>query len=245
MSFVFLEETTSTNDVARDPSYGCGDVICAEYQSAGRGQRGHRWSSRRGENLMFSLVLTPEFIPVERQFLLSQMVTLSLVETLAVYGIDATVKWTNDIYAGDRKICGMLIENDLGHGLFSRAIVGIGLNVNQREFDPELPNPTSMVRQTGREYDRRSVLQAFYDRFMRMYETVRRDFSAAERIAQEYNGRLYRLGERHPFRLPDGTVFGGVIRGVEPAGGLLVEHPDGACRSYLFKEIEFVIAGRE
>ncbi len=100
----FLEETTSTNDEARNPRYGHGDAICAERQTAGRGQRGHTWSSEEGRNLMFSLVWEPRFLPVSEQFLLSEAVALALTDLFGGYGIDARIKWTNDIYAGDRKL---------------------------------------------------------------------------------------------------------------------------------------------
>ena len=100
----FLEETTSTNDEARNPRYEHGDAICAERQTAGRGQRGHTWSSEEGRNLMFSLVWEPRFLPVSEQFLLSEAVALALTDLFGGYGIDARIKWTNDIYAGDRKL---------------------------------------------------------------------------------------------------------------------------------------------
>ena len=154
----FLEETTSTNDEARNPRYGHGDAICAERQTAGRGQRGHTWSSEEGRNLMFSLVWEPRFLPVSEQFLLSEAVALALTDLFGGYGIDARIKWTNDIYAGDRKLVGILIEHNLTGDRLSRTIVGIGVNVNQTRFDPSLPNPSSMCLETGCEYDRQEVL---------------------------------------------------------------------------------------
>ena len=153
----FLEETTSTNDEARNPRYGHGDAICAERQTAGRGQRGHTWSSEEGRNLMFSLVWEPRFLPVSEQFLLSEAVALALTDLFGGYGIDARIKWTNDIYAGDRKLVGILIEHNLTGDRLSRTIVGIGVNVNQTRFDPSLPNPSSMCLETGCEYDRQEV----------------------------------------------------------------------------------------
>ena len=111
-----IAETTSTNDLAREERYGHGDVICAERQTAGRGQRGHTWTSPEGVNLLFSVVLCPTFLPAGEQFLLSQAVALALVDTLGTCGIDARIKWTNDIYAGDRKLVGILIEHHLAGG---------------------------------------------------------------------------------------------------------------------------------
>ena len=107
-----IDETTSTNDEARDAKYRHGDIVWAERQTAGRGQRGHTWTSPEGENLTFSMVLEPRFLPVGEQFLLSEAVTLALTDTFAAYGIDTRIKWTNDIYIGDRKLVGILIEHN-------------------------------------------------------------------------------------------------------------------------------------
>ena len=114
----------STNDEARNALYGEGDVVIAEHQTAGRGQRGHTWESAVGENLTFSLILEPRFLPVNEQFLLTEVLALGLVDTLAEFGIEARIKWTNDIYVGDKKIVGMLVENSLGGGCLARTIAG-------------------------------------------------------------------------------------------------------------------------
>jgi len=153
-----IAETTSTNDDARDARYRHGDVVWAERQSAGRGQRGHAWSSAEGENLTFSLVLEPVRLAVGEQFLLSQAVALALVDTFAACGIDTRIKWTNDIYAGDRKLVGILIEHRYSGPTLARSVVGIGINVNQTAFDPALPNPVSMALAAGRRFDRRGGL---------------------------------------------------------------------------------------
>ena len=215
-------------------------MICAERQTAGRGQRGHTWTSPEGVNLLFSVVLCPTFLPAGEQFLLSQAVALALVDTLGTCGIDARIKWTNDIYVGDRKIVGILLEHNLAGGALSRTIVGIGLNVNQTEFDPALPNPTSMRLLAGRAFDRDEVLRVLYERLMDRYAELER--SGGEALQQAYRKALYRLDERQRFRDPaSGAEFEAVIRGVRPAGDLLLEHADGTLRTYLFREVEFVI----
>lgn len=145
--------TTSTNDDARSDRYGHFDVVWAERQSAGRGQRGHTWLSDEGLNLTFSVVLTPRFLPITEQFLISEVVALALVDTLREYGIECRIKWTNDIYALNSKIVGVLIEHALAGNSLMRTIVGIGINVNQRTFAAELPNPASMASLTGKEFD--------------------------------------------------------------------------------------------
>lgn len=239
MPITRFEQITSTNDEARNRHYSHGDIITAEYQTAGRGQRGNRWSSVEGKNLMFSIVLEPTFLHASRQFLLSEAVALGLVDTLAEFGIGARIKWTNDIYVGDRKICGVLIEHDLRGAYLARTIVGIGLNVNQVEFDPALPNPTSMYLLAGHEFDREEVLQTLARKIMARYDELAE--GASEQLQSDYHALIYRRDEAHTYRLPDGTPFEGTIRRVEADGTLIVEHSDGSERGYLFKQIEFVI----
>ena len=108
-----LEQTDSTNNRAAESRYGAGDVVIAERQEAGRGQRGNSWSSTPGENLTFSVVLRPDFLPAERQFRISKAVALAVADTIAEAGLRPAIKWPNDIYIGDRKVTGILIENDL------------------------------------------------------------------------------------------------------------------------------------
>lgn len=234
-----IEETTSTNDDARDAKYRHGDIVWAERQTAGRGQRGHKWSSAEGLNLTFSLVLEPRFLPAGEQFLLNEAVALALTDTFAQFGIAARIKWTNDIYAGDKKLVGILIEHSYSGQTLARTIVGIGINVNQTEFDPALPNPTSMALEAGRTFDREEVLNRFHAALMRRYAAL----EAGDRVplAEEYRRRMYRIDAPQAFRLPDGTRFTGVIRGVRAGGALLVEHPDGTLHDYLFREIEFEV----
>ena len=232
----------SSNDEATQPLYREGDVILAQRQTAGRGQRGHTWESREGENLTFSLLLEPLFLSPSEQFLISECVALGVCDALLHYGIEAQIKWTNDIYIGDRKLAGILIEHKLQGSALARTVAGIGLNVNQREFSRDLPNPISMVQATGREFDREEVLQIVATSLMARYEQLRE--GGAKELQADYHQRLYRLGQEHCYALPDGSRFRGIIRGVEPTGALLIENERGELLSFLFKEVEFVIHGR-
>ena len=234
-----IDRATSSNDVARDAQYVDGDIVRVEHQTAGRGQRGHTWSGGEKLDLTFSLVLTPTFLRISEQFIISRVTALALVDTFAAYGIRTRIKWTNDIYAGDRKITGILIENDLSGDRISKMIIGIGINVNRREFDPSLPNPTSMAIETGRSFDRMEVLATFAENVMRHYDAVKS--GGAEEISRRYDSLLYRLNERCEYALPDGGRFFATIRGTEPSGLLILEHTDGSIRSYAFREAEFVI----
>ncbi len=234
------EEVSSTNDVTRDPAYGHGDVVLAESQTRGRGQRGNHWESAPGENLTFSVVLQPDFLPAARQFLLSEAVALAVTDMLVAYGLEARIKWPNDIYVGDRKLTGILIENDLRGGVLVRSIAGIGIDVNQKRFGDWIPNPSSMALLAGREFDRGEVFARFYDALNVRFAALRE--GNEQQIVRDYHERLYLRDTPHAFRLPDGTVSTGIIRRVEPSGELKVEHPDGIIRAYLFKEIEFLLS---
>lgn len=234
-----LHSTTSTNDDAREAKYHDGDIIWADFQTAGRGQRGHTWESREGENLTFSVVLEPTFLPVTEQFMLLEAVALSLHDLFALHGIKTAIKWTNDIYVGDRKAVGILIEHNYSRGKLSRTVVGIGINVNQREFSADIPNPVSLSLLTGKKYDLEGLLQNFEKCLAERYSQLRS--GEWKTLQSDYHSALYRSDEQHTFALPDGTRFEGTIRGVKPTGDLIVEHRDGEKVSYLFKEIEFII----
>ena len=236
-----FDTVTSTNDVAREPQYVHGDIVCAEFQTAGRGQRGHLWTADRGLNLMFSAVLCPTFLPVREQFMLSEAVALALTDTFDEFGIDTRIKWTNDIYADDRKLVGVLIEQNVTGAMISRSVVGVGINVNQTVFDPSLPNPVSMVQLTGRSaIERNEVLDTFGKNLKTRYSQLEHGDRTA--LAADYRNRMYRLGIRSPFRMADGTVVEAVIEGVEPSGALILRHADGQKHEYLFGEVEFVVA---
>lgn len=234
-----IDQTTSTNDEARGQQYGHMDIIWAENQTAGRGQRGHVWHSVEGENLTFSVVLTPRFLPIVEQFLLSEVVALALVDTLADYGVECRIKWTNDIYAGDRKIVGVLIEHSLSVEHIERTVVGVGINVNQELFPADLPNPTSMAKERGQHFERRAVLERFVEHLDVWYRRL--EAGDKEHVAAHYRQRMYRLDEWHSYALPSGELIDAAIRGVRASGELRLEHRDGHCEEYAFKEVEFVI----
>ena len=234
-----FDTTASTNDDARNEKYCEGDVVWADFQTAGRGQRGHEWHSRKGENLTFSVVLEPTFVPIVEQFSVSEVVALSLVDMLAEYGIEAKIKWTNDIYVGDRKLVGILIEHSLASTSLRRTIAGIGINVNQVEFDTSLPNPVSMAQLLGGEIDAERVLQCFLTHLQQNYEGLRS--GGRKELHDRYNALLYRKNEYYTYALPDGEKFSAKIVGTAPSGALRLEDANGETKDYLFKEVEFII----
>ena len=231
--------TASTNDDARDEKYHEGDVVWADFQTAGRGQRGHEWHSRKGENLTFSVVLEPTFVPIAEQFSVSEVVALSLVDMLAEYGIGAKIKWTNDIYVGDKKLVGILIEHSLAPNSLRRTVVGVGINVNQTEFDASLPNPVSMAQLLGNKLDAEDVLKCFLTHLQRNYEVLRSGGKAE--LHDRYNELLYRKDEYHTYALPSGEKFSAKIVATAPSGALSLQDETGKTKDYLFKEVEFII----
>lgn len=239
----YIEQTTSTNDEARKECYDHLDAIWSEYQTSGRGQRGHSWHSAEGENVTFSVVLKPSFLPVVEQFLLSEVVALALVDTMAEYDIECRIKWTNDLYAGDSKLAGVLIEHQLSTEGIVRTIVGIGLNINQREFPADLPNPTSMALLRSASFDRREVLERYMANLEAWYGRLLEGNKSA--IEERYRELMYHLDEQHIYALASGEKFRAIIRGVRPSGELRLEHEDGTIREYAFKEVEFVLPHKQ
>ena len=173
---IHIDETDSTNRWLRDYALSQpeGDyVVVSEYQTAGRGCGTNSWESERGKNLTFSLLIHPTEITADCQFRISEAVSLALCETLDGYVTDrqVSVKWPNDIYVDDCKICGMLIENRLRGRLMTDSIIGIGLNVNQREFFSDAPNPVSLVQLLGHEVALEPLLQAFLQKLEPMLQS--------------------------------------------------------------------------
>jgi BirA family biotin operon repressor/biotin-[acetyl-CoA-carboxylase] ligase len=217
-----------------------GTVWTARFQSAGRGQRGNKWESAAGENLMFSILLRPRFLPAERQFLISQIAALALCDLLDSWGLEATIKWPNDIYIGDKKIQGMLIEHFVNGAELSASIVGIGINLNQTRFESDAPNPTSVLLETGQKSTPKEVLMLLLDGLERRYnQGMQGDLGE---ITDAYCARLYRLHQWTRFlRCTDQTEFEGFITGVDPYGCLIMTLTDGGTEVFSFQEIRYVL----
>ena len=211
---MWLDSVDSTNSEAKRRISDIDNlsVLSALSQSEGRGQKGNKWSSLPGENLTFSIVLKfgeqaagkaglsvagklRLVVTAREQFVLTEITSLSIVEFLSRHGIKAKIKWPNDIYVGDKKICGVLIENSLRGENLSSSIIGIGLNVNQRNFDVNLPNPTSMILETGFEEDIRSCLEEFMDTFQACLLAV--TASGPEHSLSSHQNSLSNLRERY------------------------------------------------
>ena len=221
-----FDELPSTNDYAREllakskPPEGA--VVRAASQSAGRGQFGSRWLAEAGANLTLSVVFYPNGLSVDTQFRLSEAMALAVRDTVAPWLDDAEVwvKWPNDIYIGPHKTAGILIQNTLQGQSLQASVVGIGLNVNQMDFPPELPNATSMARAAGKSFDLEAVAECLLECLEQRYLQLRAGQFAA--LRDEYHARLLGRGEMRRFARPDGGEFRGVIRGVREDGQLAV-----------------------
>src|SRR5680860_150521 len=160
LNIIVLKDVESTNNYANQlilSNAEEGTVVLAQFQKKGRGQQGNQWESQSGKNLLASIILYPKFLKAGNQFLISKMVSLGLVEYLRHEVRDVSIKWPNDIYIGNKKIAGILIENAIkGRNLFS-TVIGVGLNLNQKNFLSDAPNPVSLYQLTGKEYNIKSV----------------------------------------------------------------------------------------
>jgi BirA family biotin operon repressor/biotin-[acetyl-CoA-carboxylase] ligase len=238
-----IQSPDSTNNYAnsqiRENELPEGTVFLAYEQTAGRGQQKNFWESEAGKNLTFSIVLYPEFLEISRQFMLSKVVTLGIYKALHKYVDSLKIKWPNDIYAGDRKLGGILIENSIMSGLLKNSVVGIGLNVNQTVFHSNAPNPVSLQILTNQHYDCEKILTEVLSGINGYYSMLRE--GEEEKIDREFISVLYRLNENHHFRT-ESEIFKGEIIGVNEIGQLLILRQDGKILDFHFKEVEFLNA---
>lgn len=234
-----LDATDSTNNhalnVLKSHFMPEGTVVIAYEQFAGRGERHNTWLSEPGENLTLSVVLYPTFLPAVHQFRLNKAISLAIADYLSAYVDDVKIKWPNDIMIKDKKVAGILIESQLKGSYLSQSIIGIGLNINQREF-PGLPNATSLWRENGEHRNRMLELKSLCGFIEQRY--LRLKSGRNELLRKEYVERLYKVDQWLDFEDIDG-VFHGRLINVEPSGRLLVERKGGEIRSYAHKEIKF------
>lgn len=229
-----------------------GTVVTAREQTAGRGQRGNSWESEPGANLTFSLVLRPHRWPAARQFELSMAVVVGVCRALrrALPDADVRVKWPNDIYAGDLKMVGILIENTVSGSYITRSIAGIGINVNQTVFRSKAPNPVSMAQIAGHPFDLDTILQNVVTEIL--------DYTAdalssstlnasptltSPTLTAEFHALLWR-NDGLPHRWLDTRtlqIFEATVSRVDPAGPLLLRLADNTEKSFYFKEVAAVL----
>ena len=237
-----LERIASTNQYALDlldkkkPAEGT--IVLAYDQYAGRGQVNKHWESEPGKNLTCSISLYPNFLPARQQFVLSQVVALSIADTIRFFipnGV--TIKWPNDLYVYDKKITGILIQNALQGSKIKSSVIGIGLNVNQTIFKSDAPNPTSVALEIKREIELETVLTKLCQALEKWYLKLKA--GKVEEIHSAYLLQLFRRNEIHNYRRLDGSIFSGRIKSTSATGQLVIDTDKGE-ELFSLKEIRYV-----
>ena len=239
---VRLEEAESTNlylkQLVREEYLEEGSMVVADFQTVGRGQMGSTWFSSKGENLLFSLLIYPKDVLAKEQFIISRIASLAVKNTLDQFTDDIRIKWPNDIYWKEKKIAGILIENDIEVRCIGNSVIGVGININEQSFPSGLLNPVSLLQITGSVHDRDYILHIFQREFFLLY----RDFQQGEvkAIEDEYMLDLYRVNGYYWYEDKNGR-FMAEIDDVLPSGHLVLRIMDtNEERKYAFKEVAFV-----
>jgi len=239
---IFLPKCRSTNDMAakklRSGDLEAGDIVITDHQYAGRGQRGNSWDSNATENLTFSVVLKPFFIPPSENFYLNIMTSVTIIEVLKnMIAKGFRIKWPNDIMYEGQKLGGILIENNIQSGRIRNSIIGIGLNVNQTIFNPAI-KATSMKLIFDNTFELNTIFNKIIHQFE--YEYLRLKSGKGDELKSRYITNLYWLNEEHLFLSSKSSEkFQGVIKGIDESGRLRVEFK-GITGIFNFKEITYL-----
>ena len=245
MILLKLSAISSTNDYLKElltqsklENY---TVVVTDYQVSGKGQGVNKWHSEKGKNLLFSLLINFENLPVYKNAYLNFAVALGIHQVLAKYLTDVKIKWPNDIMAGGKKICGILIENTIGGSNIKNSIIGVGLNVNQLNFPEELiKSAASFYSLLNKEFDKDVLLNEILDAIKTQIDFLQQD--SFEELKTRYEHILYRKGVFKTYKEKSTEdVFIGKIIGVSITGLLRIILPNDTVREYANKEIIFIV----
>ncbi|PLX05009.1 MAG: biotin--[acetyl-CoA-carboxylase] ligase [Marinilabiliales bacterium] len=243
-NIISLQSVSSTNDYASDlvrkskpADFTC---VIAREQQKGRGQNNNSWFSEPEKNLLLSLILKPAFLTPGQQFFISQMAAVACVDFLKSYGLVANIKWPNDIYIGNRKLGGILIEHNVQGNLLEYSIIGIGLNINQVEFPKEIPNPTSIKRELGSDFIMESVFQDLLYFLHIEYTALQQNSTEINILNEKYHRLMYKKGEKQQFVI-NNSVEELWIRGVDQFGRLQLKKSNEELQPYCVGELEWII----
>lgn len=249
--YILLHETASTNTYLKRMAalLPSGTVVYTHRQTAGRGQKGNSWEAEPGKNLTFSMLLKQPGVAAAKQFCLSEAVSLAIADAIEARigsGGEVAVKWPNDIYWRNRKLCGILLELSLKGSGIDYMVAGVGLNVNQEQFVSDAPNPVSLKQITGSDTDLDALLRDVCSRIEQLCAQCAKGHDAVEALHRRYLGKLYRNdGKPHPFALPGGERFEATISNVMADGMLVLRRmASGQEHTYAFKEVSHVIDSR-
>lgn len=239
MHIIKLNATDSTNSYLRALSTRNAlvdyTIVTANHQTKGRGQRGTNWESESGKNLMFSVFKDVSFIKFRDNYYISIVTTLALIKTLQQFLIPKLrIKWPNDILSEDKKICGILIENIVKQHTFGGTIIGIGLNVNQTQFE-NLPNATSLQLIAGKPFNTDELLQNIASNLKFYFDQLKNDQHIL--LKDTYESYLFRKDKPSTFKDQEGSLFTGYIKGVTNSGNLRILLEDEIIAEYELKEI--------
>ena len=232
-----LPETQSTNSyllqLSQSEKLSEGTVVVTDNQTAGRGQGNNFWESEAGANIAFSIILYPVTVKASEQFIISKVISLAVFDFISGIVENAAIKWPNDIYVGDEKIAGILIENFIAGENLNRTIAGIGININQKHFFSDAPNPVSLYQLTGKTYLLDSCLKNILACIAERYKMI----SERKKLDADYLRQLYRIGVPAYF-CEEGKTFVATITGVNPLGMLELITEDGErkiCKKNTYK----------
>lgn len=239
---IHIRETNSTNNYLKEllqtQNVDEGTVVWADFQSAGKGQRGNGWESEAGKNILFSIVLFPGFIKAGEQFILSQIVSLAVANCLQEYTAGISIKWPNDIYWNEKKICGILLENTILEDNIGHSVAGIGININQENFRSDAPNPVSLKQITNRDYNLEEILKTLVDNINVYYQQIK--IGKTDSLIKQYKESLFRKDGYHLYN--DGiSNFLARIQDVDSSGILILKTKEGEERHFAFKEVKYII----
>ena len=236
---ISFDTIDSTNDYATlllsNSNPNEGTVIWALYQSKGRGQIGSKWEAEPGDNLLMSVILKPRFLLASQQFVLNIVASLAVRSALEEFEIQAQIKWPNDIYVGNRKICGILVQNILQGKSIKNSVIGIGLNANQKSFDTSLPNPTSILQIKGKSVDLQSLKSTVCRHLQDYYKSLQTD--GYNVLKEEYERHLYLKGASAMYTINDETIEGKIL-GISDCGKLILDEGDKV-KEYNLREIKY------
>lgn len=243
-----LQTVHSTNSFLRELNGGDAsfdmELATTEFQTAGRGQKGNSWESEKSKNLLFSILLHPVYVQPSKQFCISEAIALAVVKSLKeivadeLVAKDFLVKWPNDIYWKNKKIAGILIENELFGSTIRDCIVGVGININQQNFISDAPNPVSLYNILGVNTNVEEVLDTIIKQFVANVSMIENGQTAL--LHNEYMDSLFRRKGIYPYRDAD-SEFMATIKDVREDGRLILTDSDDKERIYEFKEVAIVL----
>ena len=246
-NIIHFSELDSTNNYAQQQIENNllneGDVIFTTTQKAGKGQGSNEWESKPGCNLLMSLILVPKGIEASQQFVLTQIISLAIVELIKRHldvvpnNYNVTIKWPNDIYVNDKKIAGMLFQNFIKGNAIEHSIVGIGINVNQTKFISSAPNPISLINYTNKKIDIPTFLNELLICISEYYEKYKEANNLSE-LKNKYIENLYQHNCWANYANSN-SKFTAKIIDVDQYGRLIVLLKNGEEKIFMFKEIEF------